>query len=71
MPLFLEGVSTAKILDSIRLGFGVVLTAWGLAIILGVLLPTIKEQFPEKHLTRELLNRLIEELRRELRDESG
>ncbi len=61
----------SKLLDSIRLGLGVVLTAWGAAIILGVLLPKVREQFPETttKTARELVDKLLEEVRQELRDQ--
>lgn len=61
----------SKLLDSIRLGLGVVLTAWGVAIILGVLLPKIREQFPETtaKTAKEIVDRLLQEVREELRDQ--
>ena len=60
----------SKLLDSIRLGLGVVLTAWGVAIILAVLLPKVRENFPETtaQTAREIVDRLLEEVRQELGD---
>jgi hypothetical protein len=41
------------------------------AIILGVLLPKVREQFPEAtaKTARELVDKLLEEVRQELRDQ--